>query len=145
MTEGTSLDFPITDEWLSHSPLPPLSGNEQIAERLVLLLHYGVDFSIWGGARRVRYWDALTDRVKAATYAGPTLAHWWGDACAQIVSAPRNEAERLELAALLGSFDQRAVLQAMRKHAEVLVLRVRVISEQRRLQRQALEDLQEEP
>lgn len=126
------MSTPVTDEWLKASPLPPLDGAEGVAERLVLLLHYGVDFSVWGGARRVRYWDALAERVKAATYAGPTLAHWWGDASRQIVSAPRSHDEREEVAHLLAVDNQRAVLSALRVHAEVLVLRARVVSEYRR-------------
>lgn len=129
----------VTDSWLSASPLEPLLDDEGTAERLVLLLHNGVDFDIWGGARRVRYWDALAERVKAATYAGPTLAHWWGDACRQIVSSPRDHAVREEVATLLSAGDQKAVLSALRTHAEVLVLRARVVSEYRRQSR--IEDL----
>lgn len=127
---------PVTDAWLSFSPLPPLKGAEGVAERLVLLVHHGVDFSVWGGARRVRYWDALAERVKAGTYAGPSLEHWWGDVCRQIVSAPRDHAEREEVAFLLGCEDPRAVLSALRVHAEVLVLRARVVSEYRRQSRE---------
>lgn len=132
--------FPVTDAWLSVSPLPRLTGPESVAERLVLLVHYGVDFSIWGGARRVRYWDALTDRVKAATYAGPTLEHWWADVCTQIASAPRDAAERLEVAQLLAHSNPRPVLVALRNHAEVLVLRARVVSEARKAVREAALD-----
>lgn len=125
-----------TARWLSASPLPPLSDPAvAAAERLVTLVHLGVDFSIWGGARRTRYWDALTDRVKAATYAGPTLAHWWTDVTSQIVSAPRDSDEREEAATLLADPDPRAVLTALRAHADVLVLRVRVASDARRAAR----------
>lgn len=126
----------VTDAWLAESPLEPLTGPEGVAERLVLLLHNGVDFDIWGGARRVRYWDALSERVKAATYAGPTLSHWWGDACRQIVSAPRDHSVREEVATLLAAENGKAVLVALRTHAEVLVLRSRVVSEYRRQARE---------
>jgi hypothetical protein len=122
----------VTDSWLAESPLDPLTGSEGVAERLVLILHNGVDFEIWGGARRVRYWDALTERVKAATYSGPTLSHWWGDVCRQIVSSPRDHAVREEVATLLAAGNQREVLNALRTHAEVLVLRTRVVSEYRK-------------
>lgn len=125
-----------TDAWLSASPLPPLEGAIGIAERLVLLMHYGVDFSIWGGARRERYWAALTERIKAGTYSGPTLEKWWADVSTRIVSTPRNAAERLEVATLLSTPDARAVLAALRANADVLVLRVRVVSEARRAQRE---------
>lgn len=126
----------VTDAWLAESPLEPLTGPEGVAERLVLLLHNGVDFDIWGGARRVRYWDALSERVKAATYAGPTLSHWWGDVCRQIVSAPRDHSVREEVATLLAAENGKAILVALRTHAEVLVLRARVVSEYRRQARE---------
>lgn len=121
-----------TESWLAASPLPPLEGAEGVAERIVLLVHYGVDFTVWGGVRRARYWPALEERVKAATYAGPKLADWWSDITQLLTSSPRNAEERAELAELLQSEDQKAILAVLRKHAEVLVLRVRVISEHRK-------------
>ena len=127
------IDTPITDAWLSASPLPALEGAEGVAERLVLLVHYGVDFSIWGLSRRGRYWDALKERVKGATYAGPTLAAWWSDICNQIVSEPRNSEERTEVLALLSVVEQKETLNILRSHADVLVLRARVISEHRKV------------
>lgn len=119
-------------EFLATSPAPPLTGAEAIAERLVLLVHRGVDWNVWGGARRVRYWDALTDRVRAGTYAGPTLALWWEKVATDISSAPRSPSDRTELAELLAHPDQRAVLTTLRKTANVYVLRVRVAVETNR-------------
>ena len=98
----------------------------------MLLVHRGVDWEVWGGARRVRYWDALTDRVRASTYAGPTLSEWWQDLCTQIVSSPKFPEDRADLAHLIATADQRAVLDALHKHAATLVLRVRVLAETRR-------------
>jgi hypothetical protein len=118
--------------YLAASPAPPVTGPAATAERLVLLIHRGVDWDVWGGARRVRYWDALTDRVRAGTYAGPTLAHWWQAVAARIASTPRTSGDRADLAALLQTPDQRAVLGALRDTAEVLVLRVRVAVETHR-------------
>lgn len=123
--------------WLEQSPLPSLEGAAAIAERLVLLIHYGVDFTIWGGARRVRYWEALAERVRAATYAGPLLPDWWASISTQIVSSPRDSGERIEMAGLLSSPDQREVMQVLRTQAQVLVLRVRVLSETRKAVREA--------
>jgi hypothetical protein len=119
-------------EYLAASPAPPLEGPAAAAERLVLLVHRGVDWNVWGGARRVRYWDALTDRVRAGTYAGPTLSHWWQSISTRISSVPRSAADRADLAALLEFPDQRAVLTALRSTADVLVLRVRVAVETNR-------------
>lgn len=126
-----------TEKMLADSPLPPLEGPALTAERLVLLLHYGVDFNIWGGSRRIRYWDALTERVKASTYAGPTLASWWSEASTQIVSAPRDSQERDELAHILSSGNDREVLKVLRSESQVLVLRVRVLSETRKVLRES--------
>lgn len=122
-----------TDEWLKSSPLPPLQyENEQIAEKLVLLTHYGVDFNIWGNQRRIKYWDALTERVKASTYAGPALTDWWETISRDIVSQPRNEEERLELTTLLSYNNSKHVLKILRDQAQFIVLRVRVIAETRK-------------
>lgn len=123
---------PSLDVLLTQSPLPPLTGPEGDAERLVLLVHRGVDWDVWGGARRVRYWDALTDRVRACTYAGPTLSQWWQDISVQIASQPRYPEDRADLAMLLAGPNQRAVLGALHTHAATLVLRVRVLSETRK-------------
>lgn len=120
------------DDLIATSPLPPLNGPEAAAERLVLLIHRGVDWSVWGGTRRVRYWDALTDRVRAATYAGPTLSEWWRTITTQITSTPRTPADRADTATLLAHPDQRDVLDALHRHADTLVLRVRVLIEHNR-------------
>jgi len=125
-----------TDRWLAYSPVPPFAGPEGVAERLVLLLHHGADFDVWGGSRRPRYWAALTERVKAATYAGPTLMDWWGQACALLPSAPRDEEERLEVAELLAVENGKAVLSVLRRHADALVLRARIVSDRKRLARE---------
>ena len=128
----------FTDSLLEAAPFPPLEGPGGVAERMVMLVHAGVDWGVWGGARRVRYWDALTERVKAATYAGDTLSEWWADISRSIDSEPRSPGEREELAVLLagvgsdGLQDQVEVVEFLSRHAPMLVLRCRVVSERRR-------------
>lgn len=123
----------VTREWQAAVSLPPVETDAQdVAERLVLLAHYGADFSIWTGKRRVRYWEALTERVKAATFAGPTLGHWWEWLSRDLPTAPRNAREREDLAHLLASENPREVLRVLRGFPEIVVLRVRVIAEARR-------------
>jgi len=122
----------VTREWQSAVALPPAGWAEDVAERLVLLAHYGADFSVWSGARRARYWDALTERVKAATYAGPGLADWWRQMSVDLPTAPRNAREREAVARLVGEQPARGVLRVLRGYPEVVVLRVRVIAEARR-------------
>ena len=125
----------VTDDLMAGGPLAPLEGPEGTAERLVLLVHRGVDWDVWGESRRGRYWDAFAERVRAATYAGPTLPDWWERLTVDISSRPRSAAERAETAALLAAPDQRLVLVALRRHANALTLRVRVLSEHRKAER----------
>lgn len=125
-----------TVDLIEASPLPPLSGVEEVAERLVLAVHRGVDWSVWGGSRRARYWDALTERVATSCYAGPTIGHWYAQICREMTSAAPMSAEgRDELARLLADGRDRAVRSCLRQQAAVLVLRVRVLMDARRIER----------
>lgn len=104
------------------------TGAAASAEVLVYLLHRGADWSVWG-TRATRYWDALAERVRAATYAGPTLDHWWDHACTRLPSQPRDAHHRAWAAAALGNADHRATLDLLHDTAVTLVLRVRVLNE----------------
>jgi len=123
----------ITEEWRSSIVLPPMPTEGIIAERLVLLAHYGADFNIWGGARRSRYWDALMERTKASTYAGPALSDWWQSMSSSLPCAPRNARERADLVFLMSHEPALPVLYYLRRNPDFLVMRVRVIAEQRRI------------
>lgn len=111
--------------------LPEVQGPALTAERLLLLLHYGIDWSGgWASTRRATYWDrVLPDRVVLATYRSDTLRRWWHEVSTELESAPRNAAERLELAQLLEDADPAGVLSALRHETEALVLRVRIIAD----------------
>lgn len=114
---------------IDNSPAPALEETPEIvAEQLVMLIHRGVDWSVWGGERRYRYWDALADRVRAATYAGANLQDWWEALEKQISSQPKNSDDRELISQLLSQTkeDQRLILRALRKHAGTLVMRTRV-------------------
>lgn len=114
---------------INDSPAPNLESEpEIIAEQLIFLMHRGVDWNVWGGDRRYRYWDAFTDRIRAATYSGATLQDWWDSLCKQIKSQPRNAADRAFVVMLLSQNprDEKLILAALRKHASVLVMRLRV-------------------
>lgn len=116
---------------LSASPLPPLEGPAADAERLVFLVHRGINWDVWG-PRHLTYWDALCSRVKAGTYAGKDLNAWWQDISTRIDSEPRNREDRRVLAETLMAAEQRAVLNVLRDNCDVLVLRVRVAIESHR-------------
>jgi len=122
-----------TAEMIEWGPLDALEGIEGIAERLVLMAHCCVDWDVWGGPRRVRYWDALGERVMSSCYAGPAVTDWWAAMVrAMTLHDPWSAEQRAELAILLACDGQRPVLDALRRHSAALVLRVRVLSEARR-------------
>lgn len=120
-----------TDQWLaSVDQMPPLAGPEGTAERLLLLLHYGIDWSAgWVGRRRVTYWEQLLpDRVIAATFLHGTLRGWWATLSTELESHPRNAAERTELERLLRA-DPVPVLSVLRNQTAPLLLRTRIVAE----------------
>lgn len=123
----------MTDRWLAAVPqLPPLTEQAaQVAERLVLLLHYGIDWSEgnWVAARRGDYWDnLLPTRIRLATYNSINLHQWWTASAARLGSAPRTDEQRAELAVLLTS-EARPVLQVMRDQTTALTLRTRIVAD----------------
>lgn len=117
--------------WLSTVPaLPALEGHERVAESLLLLLHYGIDWTDgWVGRYRTTYWDRiLPDRVVVATYRADTLRSWWANVATELGSSPRTPAERLELEQLL-AMDAPPVLRLLREQTDALALRTRIVAE----------------
>lgn len=123
------LDVP-TLAWIGAAPdLPALTGAASVAERLLLLLHYGVDWDSWVAGYRATYWDqVLPDRVVVATFLADTLHGWWTHVSHDLCSTPRDTGQRREVVQLLAS-DPLPVLAVLRSHTPALVLRVRVIAE----------------
>lgn len=122
-----------TNSWLaSANYLPVLTDPAaQAAERLILLLHYGIDWSDrnWIAGYLGEYWDnLLPSRIRAATYASASLHHWWTTVATRLGSTPRNDGQRRELAALL-TVDPLPVLQVMRDQSIALTLRTRIVAE----------------
>jgi len=131
MTLATERWYAALDAGPEQVTLPELDAAAATAERLLLLLHYGIDWSGgWAGARRATYWErVLPDRVVLATYRAPGLRRWWHEVSATLESSPRNAGERLEVAQLLEAPDQQEVLAVLRHETEPLVLRVRIIAD----------------
>jgi hypothetical protein len=127
-----------TSKWLAAVPqMPPLDGPAGFAERLLLLVHYGIDWQdSWVGRYRTTYWDKLLpDRVIAATYRAPNLRRWWREVAEALCSRPRNPAERAELEELLRA-DPGPVLEVLRWETEALLLRTRITADAVRETRQ---------
>ncbi|SED97520.1 hypothetical protein [Rhodococcus koreensis] len=125
--------FSVTESWLATVPqLPALADPAaQVAERLVLLLHYGIDWSEnnWVAARRGDYWDnLLPTRIRLATYNSINLHQWWTASAARLGSSPRTDEQRAELATLL-TMEARPVLQVMRDQTTALTLRTRIVAD----------------
>ena len=122
-----------TTRWLAAvgDVMPPLEGPAGVAERLLLLIHYGVDWSGgWVGRYRKTYWDSLLpDRVICATYRAANLRRWWRDVADDLGSQPRTSAERAELEQLLRADDDHAVLEILRFETEALLLRTRIVAD----------------
>ena len=135
----TSAEQAPTGRWLATAGtvLPPLQGPAGVAERLLLLVHYGVDWQGgWVGRYRTTYWDSLLpDRVICATYRAPNLRRWWREVADALGSHPRSAAERAELEELLRA-DSQPVLEVLRFETEALLLRTRIVAEAVRATRQ---------
>lgn len=110
--------------------MPPLTGPAGTAERLLLCIHYGVDWQTgWVSKYRATYWEQLLpDRVITATYRAGTLRRWWRDVATELGSHPRNAAERAELEHLLRA-DPTPVLEILRAETEALLLRTRITTD----------------
>ena len=127
----TTDDPTPTTRWLATVPdMPPLQGPAGAAERLLLLLHYGIDWNHgWVSRYRSSYWDQLLpDRIIVATFRSANLRQWWATVAGDLESTPRNGAERRELEQLLRA-DPIPVLQTLRTETSPLLLRCRIVAE----------------
>lgn len=124
---------PATVAWLATvaEVMPPLTGPAGVAERLLLLLHYGIDWEDgWISRHLPTYWDKqLPDRIISSTYrCGGNLRRWWSTIAEDLTSTPRNSRQRHELVELLTA-DPGPVLAALRLETDALLLRVRIVTE----------------
>ncbi len=121
-----------TQSWLAAAAavMPPLEGPAGVAERLLLLIHYGIDWTGgWVTRYRKTYWETvLPDRIICSTYRAANLRRWWRDVADELGSHPRSPAERTELEQLLRA-DPEPVLEVLRFETEALLLRTRIVTE----------------
>ncbi len=122
-----------TDRWLAAAAgMPPLTGAAGTAERLLLLVHYGIDWQDgWVSRYRTSYWDKLLpDRIVTATYRCGNLPRWWTEIAAELDCTARTGRQRVELQHHLSAPDPMAVLELLRLETTALVLRTRITTEQ---------------
>ncbi|MCV7286001.1 hypothetical protein H7J87_11735 [Mycolicibacterium wolinskyi] len=120
----------------STAPVPSPAAADRAAdtaERLLLLLHYSIDWdNTWIGEEKHRktYWDdVLVSRVRVASYRSATLHEWWSTASSLLdATAPRHSDRRRELAQLLQE-PPLPVLSILQTSLPALLLRVRIITE----------------
>ncbi|WP_461666568.1 hypothetical protein [Gordonia sputi] len=120
-----------TRQWQHAAPeLPELTTTAaDVAERLLLMTHYNVDWDSWVGEHRRRYWDdVLPSRVHAATMRADSLATWWSLLSRSLPITVVDRARRLELVQLLAE-PSPPVLAVLRDQLPALLLRVRIIAE----------------
>ncbi|MDD4865637.1 MAG: hypothetical protein PHQ28_00410 [Mycobacterium sp.] len=101
------------------------------AERLLLLLHYAIDWqNSWVVNRRKTYWDnEFPSHVRGAASRNDTLDGWWSDVSRRLQAmAPRQAERRLELAQLLRQ-PAEPVITVLLDRLPALILRVRIIAE----------------
>lgn len=130
--DAVKQDATPTSRWLATTAdfMPALSGPAGEAERLLLLVHYGIDWSGgWVSRYRSTYWESLLpDRVICATYRSGSLRRWWRDVADDLGSQPRTTAERSELEQLLRA-ESLPVLEVLRFETEALLLRTRIVAD----------------
>lgn len=110
-------------------PLP--TDHDEIAERLLLHLHYAIDWKTsWVADHRGSYWtEALPSRVRRATYQADSLESWWSIAARALgAHTPRDPERRLELADLLGA-DSESVLAVFHDKLLARIMRVQIIAD----------------
>ncbi|MFA5712362.1 hypothetical protein [Mycolicibacterium sp.] len=121
-----------TRVWQALVPaLPAMSGAADTAERLLLLLHYAIDWeSGWVADYRKTYWDEqLPGRVRRAAMRAASLDQWWSEASRLLdASMPRQPERRVELAVLLRE-PPLEVITELCENLPALLLRVRIIAE----------------
>ena len=121
-----------TRQWQALVPdLQPIEGPYDTAERLLLLLHYAIDWETsWVANYRKTYWDEqFPNKVRRAARRASTLDQWWSSASVLLgASAPRQRDRRLELATLLRE-PPLPVITVLHTTLPAIVLRVRIIAE----------------
>lgn len=132
-------DTPPTRKWQALVPeLPPFSASDEYdakdadtAERLLLLLHYAIDWqNSWVADHRKTYWDKeLPSHVHAAANSNDSLDGWWSDVSRRLgARVPRQPDRRLELAVLLREPSE-PILEVFLEKLPALILRVNIIAE----------------
>lgn len=143
MTEAVAVSSSSpTSQWMAtvREYMPPLAGPEGVAERLILILHYSIDWHLsWVANYRPTYWDKiLPDRILVASQQATNLRSWWTALADDFSASPATGEIRRELAGLLAAEEPERVLLSLSEETLALVMRVRIVAEARRGLREEL-------
>lgn len=107
---------------------------KQMVADLLLIVHLSMDWSVWG-SKRLKYWDVFQENVAAAAYTD-NLAKWLNQLCQRmsVLTPGRNEKARARLEEILNSGNDRALLKLLREETQLLVLMVRVAQQEKKVQ-----------
>lgn len=110
---------------------PLTTDQDDVAERLLLHLHYAIDWKTsWVADRIATYWtEVLPSRVRRATYQADSLESWWSIAARALgAHTPGDPDRRLELANLLAE-DSELVLAVFHDKLLARIMRVQIIAD----------------
>lgn len=128
-------ELPATTRLLSEYPYPQLPDPaENVAERLVALVHSGYNRDVWAVSpeRLKRYWTAFSEHCEGSANTN-RVSVWWTQVTEGLVIPPLNDPEFLHEKNLLLSpstlstpVQDQEVLQVFRQQTPYLVDRARM-------------------
>lgn len=139
MTAELTPPLHATERWMqaASSFMPPLQGPAGTAERLLLLLHYSIEWdTAWVANYRTTYWDKiLPERVLVTSHQVTNLRAWWTQIADELEAFPATHEARAELAYHLDHPNPQDVLRVFTTETLALVMRTRIVAETRSQQR----------
>lgn len=115
-----------SQKMITLSTLPPLEGVEGGVEELLLLVHLGADWDVWG-TRHDRYWDAFKERILSAAFMSRNGREWWEKICQLLPSEPQSHIQRKRTIELLNQWGENdEFIPTLRQHSGELTTRIRI-------------------
>lgn len=120
----------------------PLTPEQQAAIDIAQIGWRNIDWETWGRYRR-QVWEQYTERLRLAATTTSNLSRFWSVLSAAMgIGQPQRPEDRVRLRELLGRSDARDILHVLRHETEIVVLAVRIASDDRKEQRRMLLEVQ---